>query len=101
MVIMTGDKYTYIDVPFCVRCSRFMVIKVGRIWVALNHETDKELTIRVGEAYRCPECACIVIHHWRELDFLSEKTRHQFEDLEYWKIFLEDHTHYNMYHPYK
>ncbi|MFX0070706.1 MAG: hypothetical protein ACFFAO_06410 [Candidatus Hermodarchaeota archaeon] len=89
------SKYQNMDVPFCVRCSRFMVIKVGKIWVALNHVGDKDLMIRSGIAYRCPECAAISIYKWEDCFKVEHKNLEEVWD--YWFIYLEDHKHFNKY----
>ena len=89
---MTGDKYKDVDVPFCVRCTRFMVIYIGRIWVALNHEGDKDLLVRHGAAYKCPQCASIII---RDMGSARKWTKEEYDGLPHWKTYLEDHTTYN------
>lgn len=92
---MTGSKYIDVDVPFCVKCSRFCVKRVGEVWVALNHEKDEKLTVRSGMAYKCPQCGCIVIHKWLSV---KKMTKWKFEKIKYWKIYLEDHIHKNKFH---
>lgn len=94
------SEYKEVDVPFCVLCSRFMVIYIGEIKVMLNHESDLYYLIRTGKAYKCPQCGHIVIYKW---DFKPYKIINPDSDrnYNYWYIFLEDHTHYNKYHAKK
>jgi len=90
---MTGDLYKDVDVPFCCKCSRFMVIYVGMIIVLLNHESDHRYIERVGHAYKCPQCANIVIYKWTRMN--TDVKPKWLENFKYWYIFLEDHKHYN------
>lgn len=96
---MSESDYRDIDVPFCARCSRFMVKRVGQIWIALNHEKDKDYFIRTGIGFKCPQCGCIVISKWKYKFWVNEPLTHElWKDLEYWKIYLEDHKHINKFH---
>ena len=96
---MTGSKYIDVDVPFCVKCSRFMIKKEGQIWIALNHKKDKNYTIRTGYAFKCPQCGFISIYKWLHTFMIDDPLSHElWNDLEYWKIYLEDHTHINKFH---
>lgn len=92
---MTGTKYRDVDVPFCVLCSRFMVINIGLIQVALNYESDPVYTLRAGKAYKCPQCGHIVIYKWEEGSFKIRKNI--LERYKHWIIFLESHTHRNKF----
>ena len=75
-----------------------MVKEEGLVWVALNHETDKELMVRVGRAYKCPKCSCIVIYKWEDY---FETDKETLMSIGFWTVFLEDHTHHYKFHPKK
>lgn len=76
-----------------------MMSYVGKIYVALNHETDKNYSVRIGEAYKCPKCGCISIYKWINNNFII--SAEDFSKIPFWRIFLEDHTHYNKFHALK
>ena len=90
---MTDERYIDVDVPFCVLCSRFMMIKIGLIKVHCNYESDEEYGTREGLAFKCPQCGNIVIYKWTGVDLYNDPEIAKKDP--YWYIFLEDHTHYN------
>ena len=82
------------DVPFCCRCSRFMVIEVGKALVVLDHiETAGMVIVREGEVFKCPKCACMTIYKWTSrFKVDNKKLKEKYKN---WIIYLESHEHLN------
>lgn len=83
------SKYKDIDVPFCLHCTRFMVKNKGLVQVALNHFADESLTVRYGQAFKCPECGRSVISRW--VGVAENVSKKDFLEQRKWVVFLEDH----------